>query len=125
MTIFDDMQAAIGKVSADAGGQQRVRGDGQVRGGAWTADIIGLLNLSAWSARDRIKARRISLAPECNWGSLTSTGTGSPPSLRPLATDQPDSTHDQERTALGYSTVNLVQESMSTHFELSGFGRPS
>ena len=44
MTITEDMQAAIGKVPATAW-TPAYDGDGQVRDGAWVADITGLLDL--------------------------------------------------------------------------------
>jgi hypothetical protein len=42
MTITEDIQAAIGKVPA-AAWTPPYDGDGQVRDGAWVADITGLL----------------------------------------------------------------------------------
>jgi hypothetical protein len=49
MTITQDMQAAIGEVPA-AGWTQAYDDDGQVRDGAWVADITGLLDLAGWRA---------------------------------------------------------------------------
>ena len=51
MTITEDIQDAIGKVPADAW-TPAYDGDGQVRDGAWVADITGLLDLDSWPARD-------------------------------------------------------------------------
>jgi hypothetical protein len=47
MTITEDMQAAILQVPA-GGWTPACDGDGQVRDGAWVADITGLLDLSSW-----------------------------------------------------------------------------
>ena len=44
MTVTEDVQAAIGKVPEDAW-TPAYAGDGQVRDGAWVADITGLLDL--------------------------------------------------------------------------------
>jgi len=57
MTITEDMQAAIGKVPADSW-TPAYDGDGQVRDGAWVADITGLLDLSSWPAGMRVIVRR-------------------------------------------------------------------
>jgi hypothetical protein len=57
MTITEDMQAAIGKVPASAW-TPAYDGDGQVRDGAWAADITGLLDLSSWPAGMRIIVRK-------------------------------------------------------------------
>jgi len=57
MTITGDMQAAIGKVPADAW-TPAYDGDGQVRDGAWVADITGLLDLSSWPAGMRVIVRK-------------------------------------------------------------------
>jgi hypothetical protein len=57
MTITEDMQAAIGKVPADAW-TPAYDGDGQVRDGAWVADITGLLDLSSWPAGMRVIVRK-------------------------------------------------------------------
>ena len=57
MTITDDMQQAIGKVPA-AGWTPAYDGDGQVRDGAWVADITGLLDLSGWPAGMRVIIRK-------------------------------------------------------------------
>lgn len=52
MTITQDMQAAILKVTADAWAPA-YDGSGQVREGAWAADITGMLDLDSWPARMR------------------------------------------------------------------------
>ena len=57
MTVTEDMQAAIGKVPADAW-TPACDGDGQIRDGAWAADITGLLDLSSWPAGMRVIARK-------------------------------------------------------------------
>jgi hypothetical protein len=57
MTITEDMQAAILKVPATAW-THAYDGDGQVRDGAWIADITGMLDLSGWPAGMRVIVRR-------------------------------------------------------------------
>ena len=57
MTITEDMQAAILKVPAD-GWTPAYDGDGQVRKGAWVADITGLLDLDGWPAGMRVIVRK-------------------------------------------------------------------
>jgi hypothetical protein len=57
MTITGDIQAAIGKVPA-AGWTPAYDGGGQVRKGAWVADITGLLDLDGWPAGMRIIVRK-------------------------------------------------------------------
>jgi Transposase DDE domain group 1 len=57
MTITDDMQAATGTVPASAW-TPAYDGDGQVRDGAWVADITGLLDLSSWPAGMRVIVRK-------------------------------------------------------------------
>jgi hypothetical protein len=57
MTITEDMQAAILKVPAGAWAPA-YDGDGQVRDGAWVADITGLLDLSSWPAGMRVIVRK-------------------------------------------------------------------
>ena len=47
MTITEDVQDAIGKVPASAW-TPAYDGDGQVRKGAWVADITGMLDLDSW-----------------------------------------------------------------------------
>ena len=47
MTSTEDVQSAIGKVPASAW-TPADDGDGQVRDGAWVADITGLMDLSSW-----------------------------------------------------------------------------
>jgi hypothetical protein len=57
MTITEDMQAAILKVPQDAW-TPAYDGDGQVRDGAWVADITGMLDLSSWPAGMRVIVRK-------------------------------------------------------------------
>jgi Transposase DDE domain group 1 len=57
MTLTEDMQAAVLKVPA-ASWQPAYDGDGQVRDGAWVADITGLLDLSSWPAGMRVIIRK-------------------------------------------------------------------
>jgi hypothetical protein len=57
MTITEAMQDAIGKVPA-AGWTPAYDGDGQVRDGAWVADITGLLDLGSWPDGMRVIVRK-------------------------------------------------------------------
>ncbi len=57
MTITEDIQAAVLKVPA-AAWTPAYDGDGEVRDGAWVADITGLLDLDGWPARMRIIVRK-------------------------------------------------------------------
>jgi hypothetical protein len=57
MTITEAIQAAIGKIPA-AGWTPAYDGDGQVREGAWVADITGLLELDGWPAGMRVIVRK-------------------------------------------------------------------
>ena len=57
MTIAEDMQAAILKVPAGSW-TPAYDGDGQIRDGAWVADITGLLDLSSWPAGMRVIVRK-------------------------------------------------------------------
>ena len=57
MTITEDMQAAIRKIP-DGSWTPAYDGDGQVRDGAWIADITGLLDLSSWPAGMRVIVRK-------------------------------------------------------------------
>jgi Transposase DDE domain group 1 len=57
MTITEAVAAAIGKVPA-AGWTPAYDGDGQVRDGAWVADITGLLDLASWPAGMRVIVRK-------------------------------------------------------------------
>jgi len=57
MTITEAMQEAIGAVPADAW-TPAYDGDGQVRTGAWVADITGLLDLADWPAGMRVIVRK-------------------------------------------------------------------
>jgi len=57
MTVTEDMQEAILKVPA-AAWTPAYDGNGQVRDGAWVADVTGLLDLSAWPAGMRAIVRK-------------------------------------------------------------------
>jgi Transposase DDE domain group 1 len=57
MTITEDIRAAILAVPA-AGWTPAYDGDGQVREGAWVADITGLLDLDGWPAGMRVIVRK-------------------------------------------------------------------
>ena len=57
MTITADIGDAIGKVPADAW-TPAYDGDGQVRDGAWVADITGLLELEGWPHGMRVIVRK-------------------------------------------------------------------
>jgi hypothetical protein len=57
MTVTEAIADAIGKVPADAW-TPAYDGDGQVRDGAWVADITGLLDLDSWPAGMRVIVRR-------------------------------------------------------------------
>jgi hypothetical protein len=57
MTATGEMQEAILKAPADAW-TPAYDGDGQVRDGAWVADITGLLDLSSWPAGMRVIVRK-------------------------------------------------------------------
>ena len=57
MTITEAIQAAIGKVPA-AAWTPAYDGDGQVRDGAWVADITGLLALDGWPDKMRVIVRK-------------------------------------------------------------------
>src|SRR5690349_9137148 len=57
MTITEDMQAAIVKVPAGSWTPAYDDG-GQVRDGAWVADITGMLDLSSWPAGMRVIVRK-------------------------------------------------------------------
>ena len=57
MTVTEDMQAAVLKVPAGSW-TPAYDGDGQVRDGAWVADITGMLDLSSWPAGMRVIVRK-------------------------------------------------------------------
>ena len=57
MTITEEMQAAILQAPADAW-TPAYDGDGQVREGAWVADITGMLDLEGWPAGMRVIVRK-------------------------------------------------------------------
>ena len=71
------MRAAVLKVPAGSW-QPAYDWDGQVRDGAWVADITGLLDLSSWPAGTRVIVRKERPHPAPSCGSPTSTATGSP-----------------------------------------------
>ena len=57
MTITEDMQKAVLQVPAGSW-TPAYDGDGQVRDGAWVADITGMLDLSSWPAGMRVIVRK-------------------------------------------------------------------
>jgi hypothetical protein len=57
MTVTQDMQDAVLQVPADSW-TPAYDGDGQVRDGAWVADITGMLDLSSWPAGMRVIVRK-------------------------------------------------------------------
>jgi hypothetical protein len=57
MTVTEDMQDAILQVPAGSW-TPAYDGDGQVRDGAWVADITGMLDLSSWPAGMRVIIRK-------------------------------------------------------------------
>jgi hypothetical protein len=57
MTITQDIQDALDKIPAQAW-TPAYDGDGQVRKGAWVADITGLLDLDGWPAGMRVIVRK-------------------------------------------------------------------
>jgi hypothetical protein len=57
MTVTEEMQDAILEVPADSW-TPAYDGDGQVRDGAWVADITGMLDLSSWPAGMRVIVRK-------------------------------------------------------------------
>jgi hypothetical protein len=57
MVITEDMQQAIVKVPA-AAWTPAYDGDGEVRDGAWVADITGMLDLASWPAGMRVIVRK-------------------------------------------------------------------
>lgn len=57
MTLTEPVAEAIGKVPADAW-TPAYDGDGQVREGAWVADITGLLDLDSWPGGMRVIVRK-------------------------------------------------------------------
>jgi hypothetical protein len=57
MTIAEAIAEAIGRVSANAW-TPVYEGDGEVRDGAWVADITGLLDLDGWPAYMRVIVRK-------------------------------------------------------------------
>jgi len=64
MTLTEDIQHAIGKVPADPWAPA-YDGDGQVRKGAWVADVTGLLDLEDWPAARILIGSRASLRRWC------------------------------------------------------------
>jgi len=62
--------------------------DGQIREGAFVAELTGMLDLTRWPAGMRVVIRRKRPHPGAHCGSRTSTATGSPrsrPTPRPAA----------------------------------------
>jgi len=57
VTITDEIQAAVLK-APDDGWTPAYDGDGQVRKGAWVADVTGLLDLNGWPAGMRVIVRK-------------------------------------------------------------------
>jgi hypothetical protein len=57
MTITEEIRHAIAKIPAQAW-TPAYDGDGQVRGGAWVAEITGMLDLTGWPARIRVIVRK-------------------------------------------------------------------
>jgi hypothetical protein len=57
MTVTEDMQAAVLRVPAKSW-TPAYDGNGQVRDGAWVADITGLLDLGSWPAGMRVIVRK-------------------------------------------------------------------
>ena len=59
-------------------GRRRYDADGEIRDGAWVAELTGLLDLAAWPTGMRVIVRRNARTPARSCGSPTPTGTGSP-----------------------------------------------
>jgi hypothetical protein len=57
MTVTEAIADAIGQVPADAW-TPAYDGDGQVRDGAWVADVTGMLDLDSWPAGMRVIVRK-------------------------------------------------------------------
>jgi DDE family transposase len=79
MTVTQDMQEAIGEVPARSW-TPAYDGDGQVRDGAWVADITGVLDLSSWPAGMRVIVRKECPHPGAQLRFTDLDGTASPPS---------------------------------------------
>jgi hypothetical protein len=62
VVITEEMQAAICKVPAGAW-TPAYDGDGEVREGAWVADITGMVDLDSWPAGMRVIVRKGAPAP--------------------------------------------------------------
>jgi hypothetical protein len=77
MVITEEMQVAICKVPAGAW-TPAYDGDGEVREGAWVADITGMLDLDSWPAGMRVIVRKERPHPGAQLRSPISTATGSP-----------------------------------------------
>jgi hypothetical protein len=56
-TMTDDVQDAVGKIPARAW-TPAYNGDGQVRAGAWVAELTGLLDLASWPKGMRVIVRK-------------------------------------------------------------------
>jgi hypothetical protein len=63
--------------------------DGQVRPGAWVAELTGMFDLDSWPPGMRLIVRRERPIPAPSCGSPTPTGTGSPPSSPTPAAGRP------------------------------------
>ena len=81
MTITEDMQDAI--LALPERVWSRLRRGGEVRPGAWVAELTGLLDLAGWPAGMRVIVRRERPTPAPSCASPTSTAAGSPPAPRP------------------------------------------
>ena len=79
MTITEDMHQAI-LTLPDRVWEAAYDAGGEVRRGAWVAELTGLLDLSSWPAGMRVIVRKDAPTPAPSCGSPTSAGTGSPPS---------------------------------------------
>jgi Transposase DDE domain group 1 len=77
-TITEDIQDAILKIPACAW-TPAYDPEGQVRPGAWVAEITGMLNLAAWPAGMRVIVRKERPHPALSCASPTSTATALPP----------------------------------------------
>jgi hypothetical protein len=74
-TLPDDMAERLALVP-DRVWQPAYDADGQVRDGAWVAEVTGLLDLSGWPPGMRVIVRKERPTPVRNYESPTPTGTG-------------------------------------------------
>ena len=79
MTITEDMHEAI-LTLPERVWEPAYDADGEVRPGAWAAELTGLLDLAGWLGRMRVIARNERPPPARSCGSPTLVGTGSPAS---------------------------------------------